>query len=349
MRVARHADPPAPSAVTVRRLAGAVGGVLAALIVITAGWFLLQVYPIFSGGGRQVVVTVRTGESFTQVVGDLRHEGVFASSFAFRLANAVLGTPTVVAGPYVFRQGSSFPTIRSILEGGPNVPVIDNSAGLTTYELYQQVAGSGLGPRYATALQKALPAAAAASPFHHGSSPEGLIGVGSYLVTPGTTPTRLAHEMVAAFDAEAARVGLTPTTSVNGLDAYQLVVAASIVEKEGYYPKNMPRVARVIYNRLAIGDALQMDATVLYALHIDGGTVTHAIEQTPSPYNTYLHAGLTPTPICTVSPSALAAVLHAPPGPWMYFEVIDRAGDERFSRTFAEQLAAEALAAQRGL
>ncbi|OYV60344.1 MAG: hypothetical protein B7Z69_04500 [Actinobacteria bacterium 21-73-9] len=105
----------------------------------------------------------------------------------------------------------------------------------------------------------------------------------------------------------------------------------------------------MIYNRLATGDALQMDATVLYALHIDGGPVTHAIEQTPSPYNTYLHPGLTPTPICTVSPSALAAVLHAPPGPWMYFEVIDRAGDEKFSRTFAEQLAAEALAAKRGL
>ncbi len=347
--MARHAEPPVRGVARVGLVARFVGGVAAALILIAAGWFVLQVFPIFSSGGRQVVVTIRGGETLAQVTAQLRGKGVFASSFAFRLANVVLGTPTVASGTYVFRQGASLTTVHSILEGGPNVPVIVNSAGLTTFELYQQVAGSGLGPRYATALQKALPVAAAASPYHHGTSPEGLIGERSYLVTPGTSPQRLAHEMVAAFDAEATRAGLTPTTTIDGLDAYQLVVAASIVEKEGYYPKNMPRVARVIFNRLALGDALQMDATVLYALHVDGGTVTHAMEETPSPYNSYLHPGLPPTPICTVSPSALSAVLHAPPGPWLYFEVINRAGDEKFSQTFAQQLAAEALAAKRGL
>ncbi|HET8991213.1 MAG TPA: endolytic transglycosylase MltG [Acidimicrobiales bacterium] len=344
--MANHAERREP---TGRSRALVVAGLVAAVVAAGALWFVLQMYPVFASGHRRVIVTVSLGQSFAQVAGDLHRAGVIASPFAFRLEAVVLGAPIVQPGAYEMRQGASFSSVRAILAGGPNVALIDNSAGLTTYELYQQVAGSILGTRYATALQRALPVAAAASPYHHGTSPEGLIGARSYLVTPETSPKRLAHEMVAAFDTEAARAGLTPTTTVNGLDAYQLVVAASIVEKEGYYPKNMPRVARVIYNRLALGDALQMDATVLYALHIDGGTVTHAIEQTPSPYNTYLHSGLPPTPICTVSPSALSAVLHAPPGPWLYFEVIDRAGNERFSRTFAQQLAAEALAAKRGL
>ncbi len=344
--MASHAEERAPVG---RSRALLAAGVVAALVAAAVLWFLLQMYPIFSGGHKRVIVEVTPGQSFAQVAGDLRRAGVIASPFAFRLEAVVLGAPIVQPGAYQMRQGASFSSVRAVLAGGPNVALIENTAGLTTYELYQQVAGSVLGTRYATALQKALPAAAAQSPYHQGTSPEGLIGERAYLVTPGTTPARLAHEMVAAFDAEAARAGLTPTTTVNGLDAYQLVVAASIVEKEGYYPKNMPKVARVIYNRLATGDALQMDATVLYALHIDGGPVTHAIEQTPSPYNTYLHAGLPPTPICTVSASALAAVLHAPPGPWRYFEVIDKAGDERFSSTFAEQLKAEALAAKRGL
>jgi len=71
------------------------------------------------------------------------------------------------------------------------------------------------------------------------------------------------------------------------------------VEKEGYYPVNMPKVARVIYNRLARGGPLQMDATVLYYLGMDGARDPTML-QTQEPYNTYLNTGLTPTPICAV-------------------------------------------------
>ncbi len=186
------------------------------------------------------------------------------------------------------------------------------------------------------------------SPFGSGKSLEGLIGAGTYIIKPSITAQELASEMVQRFTSQAASVGLTPTTTANGLNAYQLVVAASIVEKEGYYPHNMPKVARVIFNRLARGGPLQMDATVLYYLGLDGGTVTHAMLQTPTPYNTYLNNGLTPTPICTVSTIALKAVLHAPPGPWLYFTVIDKNGDEAFATTFAQQLKNEQIFASGG-
>ena len=76
---------------------------------------------------------------------------------------------------------------------------------------------------------------------------------------------------------------------------------ASIVEKEGYIPVNMPDTARVIYNRLAKGTPLQMDSTVLYALGQDGGPVTSQDLKIQSPYNSYLNTGLTPTPICMPS------------------------------------------------
>jgi UPF0755 protein len=155
--------------------------------------------------------------------------------------------------------------------------------------------------------------------------------------------------MVTRFDQKASKLGLTPSTTLNGLSAYQLIVAASIVEKEGYYPVNMPQVARVIFNRLQRGGPLQMDATVLYYLRQDGGTVTPAMLQTPEPYNTYLNVGLTPTPICTISKFSINAVLHAPAGTWLYFELIDKDGREAFSTTFKEQLKNEALAKSRGI
>ena len=111
----------------------------------------------------------------------------------------------------------------------------------------------------------------------------------------------------------------------------------------------MPRVARVILNRLARGGGLQMDATVLYYFHQDGGTVTPAMLQAATPYNTYLHSGLTPTPICQPSLYALRSVINPPRGSWLYFTLTSRDGTLTFSSTFAGQLAAERLAASRGI
>ena len=155
--------------------------------------------------------------------------------------------------------------------------------------------------------------------------------------------------MVARFNQDARSVGLLASSSRAGLDSYQLITAASVVEKEGYLVKNMPQVATVIYNRLAKGMPLQMDSTVLYALGQDGGTVTAQDLKYQSPYNSYLHTGLPPTPICVSSRSALSAVMNPPAGSWLYFTLVSKDGTLAFSTTFQEQLQNEALAASRGL
>jgi UPF0755 protein len=323
-------------------------GVAVVLVLVALGWFVLQVDPVFAGKGRDVVVTVHPGDSLATIAGELHVAGVIASPLAFRVDVLIFGAPLVRPGSYEIRQGASFSAVRAILGGGPNVVTLTASPGLTLHEMAVTLAGN-LGNVYASAFLKDATTIGVHSPFARNQSLEGLVGAGTYIVRPGESPQKLAQKMADAFVREAAAAGLTPTTTLNGLNAYQLVTAASIVEKEGYYPKNMPRVARVIFNRLRRGGPLQMDATVLYALGQDGGRVTSAMLQTPSPYNSYLNPGLTPTPICTVSPVALAAVLHAPPGPWLYFVVVDRAGDEAFAATFQQQLANERLAASRGL
>ncbi len=327
---------------------GRVVLVAVVLLVLILGWFALQVDPIFAGNGREVIVTVHPGDSLATIASELHAKGVIASPFAFRLDSLIFGTPLVLPGMYELREGASFSAVRSILGAGPNVAVVSAAPGLTLHEMAVNLAAQK-GNAYATAFLKDATALRTHSPFAHGSSLEGLVGVGTYVVGLHETPAALVQKMANAFVKEASSVGLTATTTVDGLSAYQLVTAASIVEKEGYYPKNMPKVARVIFNRLARGGPLQMDATVLYALGQDGGTVTPQMLQTPSPYNTYLNAGLTPTPICTVSTTALSAVLHAPAGSWLYFVVIDKSGTEAFSTTFAGQLANERLAAKRGL
>jgi UPF0755 protein len=163
--------------------------------------------------------------------------------------------------------------------------------------------------------------------------------------------------MIDRFDTEAGAADLASAAAADGVTPYEAVTMASIVQKEAISPGDSARatahnvgpVARVIYNRLDRGTPLQMDSTVLYALGRDGGPVTPADEATPSPYNTYLNPGLTPTPICFPSALALEAALHPPPGDWLYFELTSRDGTETFSDTYAGQLAAEQLARNRGL
>ena len=159
----------------------------------------------------------------------------------------------------------------------------------------------------------------------------------------------LLTQMTTRFEHDAAGLGLTPSSRAHGLDAYQLVTVASIVEKEGYYPRNMPDVATVIYNRLRQGMPLQMDSTVLYSEGRDGGPVSAKDLQLVSPYNTYLNKGLTPTPICFPSRAALQAALNPPTGTWLYFVVVQSDGTEAFADTFAQQQSNETLAKQRGL
>jgi UPF0755 protein len=324
-----------------------VAGLVVVLIVMVA-WFVLQVDPIFHGKGKIVIVTVHDGESLSQVASAMHAKGVIASTLAFQIDTAIFGSYQVMAGSYQIAQGSSFSHVRSIFDSAPNVAAVAVSAGQTLQEVAVEVAGQE-GNAYASRFLAAATATTTPSPFLSSGRLEGLIGVGQYVILPRESPAQLAAHMAKAFVKEAASVGLTASTTVNGLDAYQLVIAASIVEKEGYYPINMPKVARVIYNRLARGGPLQMDATVLYFLGQDGGTVTPAMLQTQEPYNTYLNTGLTPTPICAVSTIALRATLHPPVGPWLYFTLINEDGQMAFSTTFAQQLKEEKLAQSRGI
>jgi UPF0755 protein len=181
------------------------------------------------------------------------------------------------------------------------------------------------------------------------TSLEGLLAAGTYTVVPGETDRQLLTKMVDRFGALATRVGLAGGAVRLGYTPYEIVIAASVVEKEGVLVKNMGPVARVVYNRLAKHTALQMDSTVLYALGRDGGPVTQADLRTESRYNTYLNKGLPPTPTCFPSEDGLTAALHPPEGPWLFFVVVQRDGTEAFSTTYAGQLANEALAVQHGL
>ena len=125
----------------------------------------------------------------------------------------------------------------------------------------------------------------------------------------------------------------------------EVVILASLVEKETPAPEERPLVAAVFYNRLRGNMALQCDPTVIYAAILEGrydGTIRQSLLNSPSPYNTYVHQGLPPGPIANPGKASLRAALHPASADYLYF-VADANGGHTFSRTLADHNRAVSL------
>jgi UPF0755 protein len=333
-----------------RRRVRAVLGVLAVVVLgVLIGAVVWYQNEESGSRGAQTVVTVVGGSSMGSVTASLARQHVIDSSLAFRVYLALHGTPTVRPGGYVLYQHDSFADVRSRLARGPDVFAVTVLPGFTMSEVAQrvgQIPGHN-GPDFLSLAQSGT----LRSPYQPAGSTslEGLIGTGAYRVVPGESDATLLSDMIDRFNAVADDVGLSSGAATLGLTPYQVVTVASIIQKEGVYQNNLGKVARVVYNRIARATPLQMDSTVLYSEHRDGGRVTSADLALNTPYNTYLHPGLTPTPICFPSKASLQAALAPTPGNWLYFVVVSKDGTEAFSNTFAGQQANERLARSRGL
>ncbi len=137
-------------------------------------------------------------------------------------------------------------------------------------------------------------------------------------------------------------------TSVPYTDAYQALTAASLVEREAYLAAERPVIAGVLVNRLNKHMLLQFDPTVIFGMGTQyQGKITKVDLQTDTPYNTYIHTGLPPTPIAMSSASTINAALHPLHHDYYYF-VAKGDGSHQFSKTLTEHNAAVQAAILRG-
>lgn len=164
-------------------------------------------------------------------------------------------------------------------------------------------------------------------------------------MTRSTSARQIVDRMVGEF-----RKNFTPEMQSRaralGLTPRQAVTLASIVEKETALAQEAPIIASVYLNRLRRGMRLQADPTIVYAMERDGawkGTLYRSDYAYDSPYNTYLHSGLPPGPICNPGRRALRAAVSPARSDYLYF-VADNSGGHTFSRTFEEHRTAIAAA-----
>lgn len=167
---------------------------------------------------------------------------------------------------------------------------------------------------------------------------EGLIAAGTWDFDPTATPGQILQQLVTESAAVYENTGILDAGAQSGLDPYDTLVAASLVERESL-PPDFSKVARVILNRLAEPQKLEFDSTVNYSLDTTEVATTDADRATVTPWNTYAMEGLPATPISSPSIGAVQAVESPADGDWLYFVTINAAGETLFTRSYDEHLA----------
>lgn len=294
-------------------------------------------------GTGSVSVEINPGASLTSIGQTLADDGVVASVAVF--VDAATANPAaggIQPGTYNLRQEMSASGAITLLldPSSRQVRIVALPEGLRLTEALQTIADStGISLDDVTAAT--MNTVELHLPAYADGHVEGFVFPATYDFQPTDDATTILNTTFARFDQSAQAVGLEAGATKLGYTPLQVVTVASIIEAEAIRPEDYPKVARVLYNRLAAGQKLQLDSTVDYVTGKRGSAfTTDADRATKSPYNTYLNAGLPPGPIGSPGEAAMKAALNPAVGPWLYFVAVNLdTGELRFATTFAEHQA----------
>ncbi|NRQ30766.1 endolytic transglycosylase MltG [Nonomuraea sp. NN258] len=263
---------------------------------------------------------------------------------ASAVAAIAIGAAVVVHGPSSRAPGdvAGPPTALS----RPDVRVTV-AAGTRLSRLFAELS-SRTGRPVAEFERAAADGAALGLPSYAGGKLEGFAFPGVYEFSPTAGPDEILRTMLTRFAAAAEDTGLVAGARRAGRTPLEVLTIASIVQAEAGRAEDMPKIARVIHNRLNRKMRLQIDSTVRYGLGEQAtGTLRARDLKSPSPYNTYQRVGLPPGPIGNPGEDAIRAALRPAAGPWLYYVTTDPAnGITKFAATEAEF--AELVDEQRG-
>jgi UPF0755 protein len=249
------------------------------------------------------------------------------------------------AGTYDLQVGTSLDDIVTIITSPPpKVPTVRLTVpeGLRIASTYPGERSISSVVAQATGLSAGAFVRAASDLAKHPSaylpkgatSLEGLLFPDTYqLKKKGLTPDTVVDTMLDQFDAVAEQIDLTGGAKALGLTAYQIVIVASMIEREAQVEGDRAKIASVIYNRLAQGMTLGIDATLVYDDPTPDGQLSTSDLETDTPYNTRINGGLPPTPIASPGQASLEAGLHPAKTDYLYYVLCppDGPGVHRFA------------------
>jgi UPF0755 protein len=297
--------------------------------------------------GRPVTIIVNAGEGSVEIGRNLREAGVVDSVNRFRDVAEERGLDgSLKPGTYKLVTGMSIDAVLDLLAKGPSTGIpVTIPEGFTVAQIVDKLAATEQFTK--AEVEQALKSKdlIVTNRPKGEDSLEGLLFPDTYGIEPDDTAVGVIQEMADQLEVVLSRYQLS--TAPQDLTPYQLLIVASMIEREAKVDADRPKIAAVIYNRLAAGKRLEIDATVEYA--VGHGNLTARDLRSSSPYNTYTTVGLPPTPIAAPGEAAIKAALHPADGDWIYYVLATKEGEHAFTESYQEFLKLKAEAKAKGL
>ncbi len=297
--------------------------------------------------GQPVTITVASGQSSVEIGRALKDAGVVDSVNRFRDVAEERGLDSLLKpGTYKLETGMEIDAVLDILAKGPSTGVpFTIPEGYTVAQIVDTIVATKQFTR--PEVEKALRSKDLIVPRRPKgvTSLEGLLFPDTYGIEPDDTAIGVIQRMLDQLEVVLSRYELS--TAPQKLSPYQLLIVASMIEREAKVEADRPKIAAVIYNRLAARRRLEVDATVQYA--VGHARLTARDLRSPSPYNTYVHPGLPPTPIAAPGEAAIRAALQPADGDWLFYVLASKDGAHAFTNSYQEFLRLKAQAKAKGL
>lgn len=329
------------------RRARLLGYLLVALFAFILGLGAGYARGYFSNGGevgQAVTVVVPEGASLSDIAERLAARGVVKHARAFVIRAESDGYATKFKpGTYSLHQNEPYEDLVAALVRGAKAPTLKVTIpeGTTLEQAGELVAGEvkSISAGEYVAVARDDPPAFRLGGYKAGTTLEGLLFPATYEVRPTFTARALVKQQLAAFGDTFAEVDMRRAHKAN-LTPYDVVIIASMVEREARVAAERPLVAAVIWNRLRSAMLLQIDATIQYALGETKPVLTFDDLEIESPYNTYKYAGLPPTPIANPGLASLQAAADPAATDYLYYVARgDGSGRHYFSADYQQFLA----------
>jgi UPF0755 protein len=313
------------------------------------------------GSGKVIPIQIKKGETTAQIAQDLQNKGLIRNALAFRIWARIKGLDTQLqAGGYDHLNSSMTISdiITQLLTAAPDVLYVSIPEGYRIQQIAQAFASAGL-PKFSeqqfldyTLHPTQFPDASKYPILNlipHGDSMEGLLFPATYQVPLNGDARLVVNQMLTAFENYVTQDNLVATAKANGMNEYQMVILASIVQREIINIKDAPGVAGVYWNRAQnkvpndTAGYLGADPTVQYARDTDNPPQQYWLPlqnggksiDPNSPWNTYTHQGLPPTPICSAGLAVLQAAASPTKSNYFYF-LSTKSGNIVYASTYAQ-------------
>jgi UPF0755 protein len=325
----------------VKTIARALAWVAALVLVAAAAglsWFWNTAYRDRSAPSVETHVIVDRGSTFGEVARKLASEGVIDNVLAFRILARLRHVESDAhAGEYRFPPNQTQDEVlKALVSGGAQVAAwVTIPEGFTAAQIARRLDDAGIGS--AVQLESAFRRDTLVLDGTRTKSMEGYLFPSTYLMPLGAGPKQIEAVMTGQFFKELPADARRQARALK-VTLPQAVTVASLVEREAKADADRPLIAGVIYNRLRLGMPLEVDATIEYALPRHKSELSFGDLKIDSPYNTYAHSGLPPTPIANPGKASLEAALHPSKSDFLYYVYCGN-GRHVFSRTFEQHQA----------